>query len=99
MNININAVKFKTDKKLEEFIQEKLSKLSTIHDGIIGSDVTLRLDSNEKTQNKIAEIRLVIRGNDLFAKKETKSFEESVDSAIDALKKQIAKHKEKIKGI
>ena len=97
MNININAVKFKTDKKLEEFIQEKLSKLSTIHDGIIGSDVTLRLDSNEKTQNKIAEIRLVIRGNDLFAKKETKSFEESVDSAIDALKKQIAKHKEKIK--
>ncbi|MEI8204987.1 MAG: ribosome-associated translation inhibitor RaiA [Bacteroidota bacterium] len=99
MNININAVKFKTDKKLEDFIQEKIGKLGSIHDGIIGSEVTLRLDSNEKTQNKIAEIRLIIRGNDLFAKKETKSFEESIDSAIDALKKQLLKHKEKIKGI
>ncbi len=99
MKVNINSVKFKTDKKLDEFIQDKISKLSSMHDGIIGSDVTLRLDSNEKTQHKIAEIRLAIKGNDLFAKKETKSFEESVDSAIDALKKQLVKHKEKIKGI
>ena len=37
----------------------------------------------------------MLKGNDLFASKVSKSFEESTDEAIDALKKQLEKYKGK----
>ncbi len=99
MNIKINAVKFSTDQKLEKFIQNKVKKLMQFYDDIIGAEVFLKLENTQDTINKITEIRVEIPGNELFAKKQSKSFEESTDNAIDALKKQITKHKEKIRGL
>lgn len=99
MKVSISSLHFKADVKLEEFIREKVSKVSNLFDGVIGSDVTLKLDQSTPNENKIAEIRILIPGNDLFAKKQGKTFEEAVDSAADALKKQIKRHKEKVKGL
>jgi putative sigma-54 modulation protein len=98
MKININSVHFKTDKKLDSFITEKVEKLSELYDGIIGSEVTLRVNNSDDLDNKVAEIRLLVPGNDLFAKKQSKSFEEATDIAVDALRKQLSKHKEKQRG-
>jgi len=98
MKVNINSVHFKTDKKLDSFITEKVEKLSDLYDGIIGSEVTLRVNNSEDHENKIAEIRLLVPGNDLFAKKQSKSFEEATDIAVDALRKQLTRHKEKQRG-
>lgn len=94
MNININSVHFKVDKDLEKFIIKKVEKISKQHDGIIGSDVTLKLENTDKPENKIAEIRLKIKGNDLIASKQCKTFEEATDLAVDALKGQISKLKD-----
>lgn len=99
MKVNITSLRFKTDKKLESYIQEKVEKLSGLFDGLIASEVTLRVEKNEKEENKVAEIRLKVPGNDLFAKKQSKSFEQSTDIAVEALRKQLVKHKEKIKGL
>jgi putative sigma-54 modulation protein len=93
MNVNINSVKFKTDQRLEDFINDKVDKLSGVYDGILGSEVTLKIDNVESPDNKIAEIRLLIKGNDLFAKKQSKTFEEATDNAVDALRKQLDRHK------
>jgi putative sigma-54 modulation protein len=98
MKVNINSVHFKTDKKLDSFITEKVEKLSDLYDGIIGSEVTLRVNNGEDHDNKVAEIRLLVPGNDLFAKKQSKSFEEATDIAVDALRKQLTRHKEKQRG-
>lgn len=95
MTINISSVHFKTDQKLEEFINEKVEKLNKIHEGIIGADVTLKLENTEAPENKTADIRIKIRGNDAIASKTAKSFEEATDIAVDALKKQLSKIKEK----
>lgn len=95
MKININSVKFKTDKKLEEFIHEKIGKLYANYDNLMSADVTLRLENSSNQENKIAEIKLNVPGNDLFAKKQCKTFEEAIDLSTDALKKQLAKNKEK----
>jgi len=95
MRITINSVHFKADKKLEQFISEKVQKLTKQYDGITGSDITLKLDNNSETINKITEIRVSVPGKDLYAKKINKTFEEATDSALDALKKQLSKHKEK----
>ena len=99
MNIKINSVHFKADGKLESFIKEKLQKMQSIYEGIIGSEVILKLENTESRENKMVEIRLIVRGYDLFAKKQAKSFEEATDQAMEALKKQLIKHKEKIRGI
>jgi putative sigma-54 modulation protein len=95
MRVNINSVHFKADKKLLTFINEKIEKLSQVYDGVIGSEVSLKLDNNDGKDNKIAEIRLNLPGRDLYAKKQSKSFEESTDTAVDALRRQLKKYKEK----
>ncbi|MGZ4035274.1 MAG: ribosome hibernation-promoting factor, HPF/YfiA family [Bacteroidia bacterium] len=99
MTVQIQSVHFDADKKLLDFVEERIDKLTHYYDGIIRSDVTLRIDKSSDSDNKIAEIKVHIAGNDLFAKKQCKSFEEAVDTSIDALKAQVKKHKEKIKGL
>jgi putative sigma-54 modulation protein len=95
MEVNINSVHFKTDRKLENFIEKKVSKLSGMYEGVIGSEVTLKLENSEARDNKVAEIRLLIKGYDLYAKKQSKTFEEATDTAINALRKQLEKYKDK----
>ena len=95
MEVNITSVHFKTDKKLENFIERKISKLSGMIEGVIGSEVTLKLENSDSRDNKIAEISLLIKGYDLYAKKQSKTFEQATDTAISALKKQLEKYKER----
>lgn len=99
MNVKINSVHFKADKKLEAFIKEKLEKLHVFFEGVIGSEVILKLENADDRENKIAEIRLQIKGYDLFAKKESTTFEAAIDLASEALRKQLVKHKEKVRGL
>jgi len=98
MRVKINAVHFKVDKKLEDFIKEKVDKLTSLYEDVVGTDVTLKISNASELENKVAEIRLAIPGNDLYAKKQCKTFEEAADSAIDALKKQLTKYKDKQKA-
>lgn len=99
MNIKITALHFKADQKLESFISERMDKLTKIHDGIIGTEVTLKLENTEKPENKTVEMRAKIRGNDAIASKTAKTFEEATDGVVDALKKQLKKVKDKERGL
>ena len=98
MKINIKAVSFKPDSILEEFIKTKVEKTVHLFDGVIGTEVILKVDKKQAVKNKITEIRLEIPGYDLFAKKQANSFEEATDASIDALKKQLVKYKEKLRN-
>ena len=96
MEIQVQSIHFNADQKLITFIKERLNKLNLFYDQIIGSEVYLRLDKSDVNQNKIVEIKLNIPGKDLFAKKQCKSFEEASDVTIDALRRQLKKHKGKL---
>ena len=96
MTINIQSVHFDADKKLINFVNEKVEKLGTFYSGIINSEVALRLDKSSNSDNKIAEIKLLGKGNDFFAKKQCATFEEATDLACEALRSQIKKHKDKV---
>ncbi|MDO9001110.1 MAG: ribosome-associated translation inhibitor RaiA [Bacteroidota bacterium] len=98
MTINIQSVHFDADRKLLDFVNEKVEKLNKYYDGIINSEVTLKLDKNDNSENKVAEIRMVSAGHEFFAKKQCASFEEATDQTCEALRSQILKYKEKIKG-
>lgn len=95
MEIKINSVGFSASSQLEEFVQKKLSKLDKYHDGIIGIDVALKLEKDDKLENKVAEVTVFVKGQEIFAKKNAKKFEEAVDELYDVLKRQLVKIKEK----
>ena len=99
MKVKIQSIHFDADVKLLQFVEEKVDKLGHFYNEIIASEVFLKLDKNSNTENKVAEIKLHIPGNDLFVKKQCKTFEEATDTAVEALTRQIKKHKEKVKGL
>ena len=98
MNIHIESVKFKASQDLIDFIEKKLEKLEKFYDHIIRTDVTLKLENAGQIKDKIVEVRLHIKGDDIFVKESHKTFEGATESAVDILKRQIIKHKEKIRS-
>jgi putative sigma-54 modulation protein len=99
MRVNINAVHFKADKKLLDFIKEKMDKLIQVYDGVIDGEVFLRVDNTDNRENKIAEIRVNIPGSNLYVKKQSNTFEESTDSAVESMRRQLKRYKEKVRSV
>ena len=99
MEVKINSVHFTADQKLVDFVNKKVSKLDTFFDGIINAEVILKVLKPETANNKVSELKLSIPANGyLFAKKQADSFEEATDLAIEAMRKQIDRYKEKLKN-
>ena len=97
MEIKIKAIHFDAAEKLETFIQKKVSKLEHFYDGIMMADIVLKVVKPETVKNKSAGIRIKLKHGDCFAEKNCDSFEEAVDTAVEALEKQLLKLKEKSK--
>ncbi|MCF8415665.1 MAG: ribosome-associated translation inhibitor RaiA [Crocinitomicaceae bacterium] len=96
MDIQVHSIHFTADKKLIDFINEKVGKLDLFFENIIAGEVFLRIDKSQEGDNKVAEVKILIPGKELFAKKQCKTFEEATDLAVEALRKQVKKHKEKV---
>lgn len=97
MNVQIQSVKFDADRKLIDFIENKMTKLERFADRTTGAEVVLKLDKDLEKGNKVAILTLHMPGEDLVAEQRARSFEEAIDEAIDALKRQVEKFKEKVK--
>jgi putative sigma-54 modulation protein len=95
MKITVQSIHFTADHKLLDFIQKKVDKLDQFFDQIISGEVYLKLENVDDEANKISEIKLIVPGVTMFAKEQCKSFEEATDLAIESLRKQITKHKDK----
>jgi len=98
MDIQIHSLGFDAKQELLDFVNTKTNKLVKFSDDIINIEVFLRLVNSSTDDTKMAEMKVEVPGHELFAKKQGKSFEESVDNVVEALKKQLQKHKEKLKG-
>ncbi|NBV57104.1 MAG: ribosome-associated translation inhibitor RaiA [Bacteroidetes bacterium] len=96
MNTQIQAIHFKADKKLIEFIEKKLSKLETFHDGIIDAQVFLKLENTNVKENKTVEIKVNVRQTSFIQTETSISYEAATDLAVDSLKTQIKRHKGKV---
>ncbi|TAE74930.1 MAG: ribosome-associated translation inhibitor RaiA [Bacteroidetes bacterium] len=96
MNLQIHSVHFDADIKLLDFIRKKLEKLETFYDRITDGEVFFRLEKGEHSrENKVVEIKLNIPNHSLFAKSQDTSFEAAGDDAVENLRRQILKIKEK----
>ncbi|WP_196890554.1 ribosome hibernation-promoting factor, HPF/YfiA family [Aureivirga marina] len=98
MKIFIQSVNFNADKDLVSFIEKKVEGLEKYYDRIIDAEVFLKVQQTSEKENKIAEVKVNVPGDELIVKKQCKSFEEGAVLCIDSLKRQLEKHKERQRG-
>lgn len=96
MKVNVHAVNFNVDAKLVGFIQERMDKLEKYYDKVVSADVFLKVEKTSDKENKIAEVKIHVPGDEFIVKKQCKTFEESLDLCGEALERVLLKRKEKI---
>jgi len=98
MKVNVHAVNFNVDRKLIGYVQDRLNRLEKYYDRVVNSDVYFKLDNTSEKQNKIAEIKITVPGDEFIVKKQCKSFEEAVELAADCMERLLMKRKEKVRA-
>jgi len=98
MKVNMQSVNFTVDRKLVDFIQRKMDKLEIYYDRIIDADIYLKVQNTSAKENKIADVRVNIPGDDLMVKKQCRTFEEAIDEATSTLQRALLKRKEKVRA-
>ncbi|GIV34210.1 MAG: hypothetical protein KatS3mg031_1745 [Chitinophagales bacterium] len=98
MNIRIQAIHFDADQKLVDFIEKKTQKLLRFFTRIQEIEVYLKLGTTDSQINeKIVELKVRVPGHTLFAEEHSTTFEKAVDEAVESIRRQLKKHKEKQK--
>ena len=95
MKVFTQSVNFNADKELIQYAEDKVSSLAKFHDKIVDAEVFLKVQNTSDKENKITEVKINIPGSELIVKRQTKTFEEGLNSATDNLKRQLKRSKEK----
>ncbi|WP_396212636.1 ribosome hibernation-promoting factor, HPF/YfiA family [Flavobacterium sp.] len=97
MKVNVHAVNFTVDRKLVDFIQERVIKLEKFYDKIVSTDVFLKVEKTSEKENKIVEVKIHVPGDDFMVKKQCKTFEEAIENSAESLERLLVKRKEKVR--
>ncbi len=95
MKVFTQSVNFNADSELIKFAEKKVGTLVRFHDKIVDAEVFLKVQNTSDKENKITEVKINIPGSELIVKRETKTFEEGLNSAVDNLKRQLKRSKQK----
>lgn len=95
--VNVHAVNFNVDAKLVAFIQERMDKLDKYYDKVVSADVFLKVEKTSEKENKIAELKILVPGDDFIVKKQCKTFEEAIEQCAESVERLLLKRKEKIR--
>jgi putative sigma-54 modulation protein len=93
MKTDIQSIHFKADEKLKTYITQKIEKLTTFYDGIVDTQVYLKVHNIPEKENKEVEIKINARNNSFIKKETARSFEAAADLAVEALKRQVKRFK------
>ena len=96
MKVSVHAVNFTVDKKLVDFVQERLDKLEKYYDKVVSADVFLKVEKTSEKENKIVEVKINVPGDEFLVKKQCKTFEEALELSAESLQRMLVKRKEKI---
>lgn len=95
MDIKIQSIHFDATEQLQAFIQKKVTKLEKHNADVQTVEVLLKVVKPETAANKEVGVKVHIPNGEFYANKICDSFEQSVDECVEALDKQLLKHKEK----
>lgn len=97
METRIQSIHFDASAQLLEFVEKKIAKIGKLCDDATSLEVSMKLIKPETAMNKEVALRLASASGDMFASKISDTFEEALLVAIDALKAQIEKKREKMR--
>ncbi len=92
MQIIIQSPHFTPKQELNDFVNKKVNKLSHFSTKMETALVCLKLEKSIIKENKICEIKLSIKGKELFAKRQNKTYEEAISEVVEALHHQLGKN-------
>lgn len=93
MKINFQSTNFNVDRKLTDFSEKKINKLTQYYDRILYAEVVFKVENANDKINKFAELKLSIPGEDIIVKKTCKTFEEAIDLSVRAAERILKRHK------
>lgn len=96
MKVSVHAVNFTVDKRLVDFIQERLDELEKYYDKVVSADVFLKVEKTSEKENKIVEVKINVPGDEFLVKKQCKTLEEALELSAESLQRMLVKRKEKI---
>ena len=96
MKVSVHAVNFSVDGKLVDFVQERLNKVEKFYDKVVSADVFLKVVKTSDKENKVAELRINVPGDDFMVKKQCKTFEEAIEQTAESAERLLIRRKEKI---
>ena len=94
MNIRITSRKFKAKESLKNYIRDEVKSLEKFYDQILDVKIVLSF-THLKDSIKNSEITLSIPGKTITVTTESDEFEKSIPMAIEKLRKQLSKIKNK----
>ena len=99
MDVNFEYNNVKSSEELEIFCKEKLNKLTDKYEFIVRSEVFFKIENTPTNETgKISEIKISVPGSNLFAESSKENFKMSFADAIDKVKRQLEKRKDKMQA-
>ncbi len=98
MKLMIQAVNFDIADKLNKYIEKKTRRFEKLLDESAELDIKLKVIKRETNMNKESQATLRGFSGEFFAQKTADTFEEGIDDILDAVARQIRRHKEKMQG-
>ena len=98
MEIKIQSIHFDATEKLQAFIEKKVAKLEKTYEDIQKVEVQLKVVKPATALNKEVHLEVAVPGTQLFVEKTCDTFEEGIDQAVDSMKVQLTKFKEKMRN-
>ena len=100
MQIIITGKNMDLTDPIKEYVEKKIGGLAKFYDQIIKAEVTVGLISTKQNKGRIyvAECKLDVPGNDLYASKiEERDLYKSIDKVKNYLELELKKHKTKLR--
>jgi len=99
MQVIITGKNIELTDAIKEYVEKKISSLEKFHPKIIRAVVEVGLENHHHLKGEIfvAECKLEIPGNDLFASKNEKTLYKAIDKVRDYLESELKKNKAKIR--
>ena len=98
MELKIQSIHFDATEKLQAFIEKKIAKLEKTYEDIQKVEVQLKVVKPATALNKETCVTVSVLDQKLFVEKTCDTFEEGIDEAVDSMKVQLTKFKEKIRN-
>lgn len=96
IQVNVTLRHSHNHSNIEEYARESVLSLTKVFAGIINAHVILDHQNNDFEKNKLAEITVHVPQHVFVGKEAATTYEQAIDACIEALSRQLVRHKEKM---